>query len=458
MRGALGLGLSLLFSLSALTAGGEAYRFTLEQAIAYGLQNSTAIKSKALALEAAKQDLAAARSAYYPMVSAGLSYTHLFEQPSSPAAVLPANSFGPAIPPADVPLFPQTYLAATDPLTLSANLSQTIYSFGKLKGGVKLAGEAVAQASLDLEEESRKTVVLIKRAYYGYLLALEVQSINRDTLERKQEALEVAGLRYNAGQVADYEVLRAESDLENYRATVISSDNAVRVALLNVRGALGIREEPLEFRLDPKALQARALERRYDLASFRKSMDLLAAQAALNRSLALPTLLGFVGYSLKSGFDATTGKNEYFTADAWDGSLTAGLSLSVPMSMLLPWSKESAAIRKSALQLQNLKLQYQSLESVVRIAVEAAILKIAEQEAKIASGRKSVALAQRLYESADEQYRGGYISSTDLKDAQLGLNGAQLAYAQAVFGYNQNVLDLMDAVGLEGEEIHEEGR
>jgi len=440
MRGALGLGFALLLALSPVTAGAEAYRFTLEEAVGYGVQNSTSIRSKALALEAAKQDLAAARSAYYPSVSAGLSYTHLFEQPTQ----------GPL------------YLAATDPVALSANLSQTIYTFGKLKGGVKLAEEAVVQASLDLREEARKTVVLIKKAFYGYLLALELQSINRDTLERKQEALEVAGLRYKAGLVADYEVLRAESDLENYRATVISSENAVRVALLNVRNALGIREEdfefelvgalePLSIELDSKALLARALERKYDLRSFRKTMDILAAQGVLNRSLALPTLAGFVGYSLKSG-------NEYFTAGAWDGTWTAGLSFNVPVSALLPWSRESAVTRKSALQLENMKLQYQSLESGVRIAVESAILRIAEQEAKIASGRKSVALAKRLYESAGEQYRGGYISSTDLKDAQLGLNGAQLAYAQAVFGYNQNVLDLMDVVGMEGEESHEEGR
>jgi outer membrane protein TolC len=440
MRGALGLGFALLLAFSPLTAGAEAYRFTLEEAVGYGVQNSTSIRSKALALEAAKQDLAAARSAYYPSVSAGLTYTHLFEQPTQ----------GPL------------YLAATDPVALSANLSQTIYTFGKLKGGVKLTEEAVAQASLDLQEETRKTVVLIKKAFYGYLLALELQSINRDTLERKQEALEVARLRYNAGLVADYEVLRAESDLENYRATVISSENAVRVALLNVRNALGIREEgfefelvgalePLSIELDPKALLARALERKYDLRSFRKTMDILAVQGELNRSLALPTLAGFVGYSLKSGFDSATGKNEYFTAGAWDGTWTAGLSFNVPVSALLPWSRESAAVRKSALALQNMKLQYESLESGVRIAVESAILKIAEQEAKIASGRKSVALAKRLYESAGEQYRGGYISSTDLKDAQLGLNGAQLAYAQAVFGYNQNVLDLMDVVGSEGE-------
>jgi outer membrane protein len=430
-----------LLLLAALPAGGESCRFTLKEAVGYGVQNSTAIRSKALALEAAKQDLAAARAAYYPSLSAGLSYTHLFPQPQSMSL----------------------YVAASDPLGLTASLNQSIYTFGKLKGGVKLAEQAVAQASLDLAEETRQLVVLIKRAFFGYLLALEVQGINRETLGRKQEALEVARLRYTAGQLADYEVLKAESDLENYRATVIASDNAVQIALLNVRGALGIREEsfefqlvgelePLAFELDRPELLARALERRYELGSFRCSMGLLAAQAALNRSLALPTLAGFVGYSLASGFDSATGRNEWFDAEAWDGTWTAGLSFSVPASALFAWSKESAVIRKSALQLENMRQQYESLESGVRIAVESAILKIGEQEAKIASGRKSVALAERLYESADEQYRSGYISSTDLKDAQLGLNGAQLALAQAVFGYNQNVLDLMEAVGLDGEE------
>jgi len=427
--------------LAAAAAGAETYRFTLEQAIAYGLQNSASIKSKALALEAAKQDLAAARSGYYPSISASLTYSHLFPQPT--------QEVGPVT----------YYLAATDPLSLSANLSQTLYTFGKLKAGVKLAEEGVAQAGLDLAEETRKTVVLIKRAYYAYLLATEVLAINEQTLGRKQDALEVAQKRYEAGLVADYEVLRAESDLESYRATVISSRNAVRIALLNVRNTLGIKEEefsfellgalePLQVKLERKGLLELALARKYELLSFRKGMDIVAAQERLNRSLNKPTLAGFVSYQLASGFDAATGANEYFSADAWDGSLTAGLSLSVPVSAYLPWSKESAAIRKSALQLENLRLQYQSLESGVRIAVESGLLKVAEQEAKIASGRKSVELAQRLYESAEQQYLGGYISSIDLKDAQLGLNGAQLAYAQAIFEHNQNILELMDLAGV----------
>ena len=118
------------------------------------------------------------------------------------------------------------------------------------------------------------------------------------------------------------------------------------------------------------------------------------------------------------------------------------------VSVWFPWSKEASTNRKSQIQLQDLELQYQSVVSGVRLAVESSILKIAEEEAKIASGTKSVELAQRLYDSAVEQYESGYISSTDLRDAQLSLNGARLGYAQAIYGYNGNVLALMDAVGV----------
>ena len=132
---------------------------------------------------------------------------------------------------------------------------------------------------------SRKTIVLIKNAFYGYLLALEVQDINKETLSSKEEALEVARQRYNVGLVADFEALQAESDLESFKATVMSADNGVAVALLNVTNVLGIEEEDFEFELigelepiavqnDGESLIQQALSGKYDLQSFRKLMDI----------------------------------------------------------------------------------------------------------------------------------------------------------------------------------------
>ena len=441
------------------TAGGETYRFTLEEAIAYGLTNSTAIKSKQLAVAAAQADLAAAKSTYYPSLSAGASWTHLFDQSESPPQILPTGSLGGGIPTFDFPLSPGGYTAASDPIGVSIEVAQTVYTFGKIKGGVKLAEEALSQAALDLAEENRKTIVLIKNAFYGYLLALEVAAINTDTLAGKEEALDVARQRYNAGLVADFEVLQAESDLESFKATVISTNNGVRIALLNVKNVLGIEEEDFEFELigelelipvevDREALIQKALTGKYDLQSFRKVVDITEAQEALNRSANKPTLFAWANYSLQSGFDPVTGDNKYFNIDDWDGNLTMGLNLSVPISGFFPWSEESATIKKSQLQVEDLRIQYGALESSVRIAVESSILKIAEERAKISSGKKSVALAQRLYEAAADQYESGYISSVELKDAQLGLNAARLAYAQAIYNYNRNILDLMDMVGV----------
>jgi outer membrane protein TolC len=428
----------LLLTMFA-TANGETYRFTLEEAIGYGLANSTTIQSKRLAVAAAQADLVAAKAGYYPSVSAVASWTHLFEQPR----------------------FGTLYQSGSDPIGASLEVGQSVYTFGKLKNGIKLAEEAVAQAALDLAEENRKTVVLIKNAFYGYLLALEVQAINQETLGSKEDALEVARQRYDAGLVADFEVLRAESDLESFKATVISADNGVAIALLNVRNVLGIEEESFEFELvgeleqipvqiDREALIQKALSGKYDLQSFRKLLDITEAQNELNRSLRLPTLVAWANYSVKSGVDFDSGENDY-SWDAWGfdkGGLTMGLNLSVPISAFFPWSEESAGIKKAQIQAEDRRLQYGALESSIRIAVESSILKIAEEQAKIASGEKSVELAQRLYEAAVEQYESGYISSVELKDAQLGLNGAKLAYAQAIYNYNRNVFDLMDVVGV----------
>jgi outer membrane protein TolC len=125
-----------------------------------------------------------------------------------------------------------------------------------------------------------------------------------------------------------------------------------------------------------------------------------------------------------------------------------GLNLSVPISGFFPWSEESAGLKKAQIQAEDQRLQYGALESSIRIAVESSVLKIAEEQAKIVSGQKSVDLAQRLYDAAVQQYESGYISSVELKDAQLGLNGARLAYAQAIYNYNSNILDLMDVVGV----------
>jgi outer membrane protein len=422
----------LLIICAAGALAAETMELTLREAVQLGLANSTGIRTRMLAVASARADLASARSAYTPGISATISYGHLGE-PSS--------------------------FSGQDPAGLDLDVTQSITTFGKTAAAVRLAEEGLAQAQLDLAEEQRSLTVLIENAFYTYLLALELNDINQETLANKQDALEVARQRFAAGLISDFEVLTAESDLESFKATVISSANGIEVALLNVRNMLNIPADasfdivligklaPIEVSLDKNELVERALKERYDVVSFRNLLRLAEVQDSLNRSLRLPTLGALFNYSLDSGVDLVSGESLY-AAEDWQTSWRVGVALSVPVSAWLPWSGESLAVKKSGLDLERQRLEFSSLESGLRISVETLLLQIAEEKAKIASGAKSVELAERLYSSASQQYEAGLISSLDLKDAQLGLGGARLAYTQAVYGYNMNVLKLKDTVGV----------
>jgi outer membrane protein len=231
----------------------------------------------------------------------------------------------------------------------------------------------------------------------------------------------------------------------------------VLMALLGVKNVLGVDDgtelelvgelQPIEISIDREALIARALSQKYDLRSLQKGIEIMEIQRELDLSLRRPTIVGWFNYTLSSGMDAD-GKNDYFTWDSWSHDWTAGVRVDVPISGYFPWSKETADLKRAQVDIEGMRIGLKTAANGIRLALESAILKINEEQAKIDSGRKSVALAERLYESALDQYESGYISSMDLKDTQLALNGARLAYTQAIYSYNLNVLELMNAVGV----------
>ncbi len=426
--------LIILFLAASPLLKAESLKLSLEEAVALGLRNSTAIQSKVLDIGAAEADLAAAKSAYYPNITAGATWTHMFEEVEYPAG--------------------------SDPLLLSLSLNQTIYTAGQIKNSVRLTEEALKISREKLQEEKRNLIILIERAFYGYILAVKSVEINKETQQNKIEALEVTRKKYEAGIASDFEVLQAEADVESFRPTVIAAKNQVKFALLSVKNLLGLEgEEELDVELtgsleadaltlDKETLLALALSNKFNLKSLKSAITLAEIQAELANSANKPGIAAFLSYSAQSGVDPATGENRYWGEDSWDGTLTGGLSIQLPVSAWFPWSGERAVRIKRGIDVEDRKLNLSSLESAVRLNIENSLLKIEEEKQKIVSGKKSVALAGRLYDSAVEQYARGIISSLELKDAQLGSNSAQLGYLQMIFNYKMAFIDLKEAVGV----------
>ena len=436
-KGKKGIIFVFMFLLALNSGWAETMRLTLEEAIGLGLQNSSTLKSKKLAVFSAQAGVRSAKSSYYPGVSVSTSYTHIL-------------------------IIPARYRVSSDPISLSADVSQTIYTFGKIKNVVRKSEENVKAAEMDFEEEMRNLIVDIKRGFYGYILAGEVLRVQEETLTYKEEALEVARKRYDAGLSPDYEVLSAESDVENFKPYIISARNQVEFALLAVKNLMGIEEEGADFdieligTLEPEyysfqkeTLMKQALTYKYDVSRYKLNITLMEIQKIITDSQNKPTVTGFANYTLDSGYDKSIGDPKYLGKDSWEGVLSLGISVQMPLSALFPWSRENADSKKGALDVEQLKAGLNAIESGIRLNVENILLRLEEEKAKIASGSKGVELAQRLYKSSKDRYASGLISSMEFKDSQIALNNAQLGYLTSIYNYQMALFDLMEAAGVD---------
>ncbi len=433
----------------------ETITLTLEQAIGLGLKNSSSLRQKMLKVASAGADLQSAKAARYTDVSASLSYSHLFEQPKMEDTTFDLGQ-GPVT-------IPGMYLSAQDPIMLELSANQAIYTFGKIKTGIKLAEEGLDLARQELEEEKRSLIIKIKRAFYGYILARDIVSVQEETLGNKQEALDIAKKRFQAGLGSELDVLSAESDVENFMPEVISARNRVKFAILAVMDLLGLEEQggktydvqlvgelkPEYHRLNSDELVKTAMKNNYNILQYRSGISAAKYRQTLSARAKYPTIAGFANYSVQSGYDASTGENKYSGEGSWTDLLTVGVGVQMPLSALFPWSSENAKAKKSEFDAQSLTTGLDSVESGIRLSIQNILLSLEEEKAKIGSGKKSVEVARKFLETSKQSYANGLISNTRLKDAQLNLNAAQLGYLSAIYNYNMALYDLYDAMGVD---------
>jgi outer membrane protein TolC len=415
-------------------------KLTLEQAIGLGLQNSSSLRTKMLTVASAGTDVQAAKSVRYTDVSMSVSYSHLFEQP---------ESFG-------------VYISAQDPVMVEINAQQSVYTFGKIKNGIALAEVGLQSARFDLDEEKRSLIMAIKRGFYGYILAREVLVVQEETFLNKQEALEIALMRFESGLGTELEVLSAESDVENFFPDVLSARNEVDFAILAVIDLLDLDVGEGEFDIvllgelvpdyhtfKKSELIELALKNNYDVQQYNTGINAARIQQNLAAREKYPNIATYANYLVQSGFNSTTGKNKYTGKNSWSDLLTVGVAVQMPLSALFPWSSQHVNKKKSDFDLESLQTGLRSVEGGIKLAIQNLLLRLEEERAKILSGEKSVAVTKRFLEMSETSFANGLISSTDLKDAHLNLNTAQLGHLSAIFSYNLALYDLYDVIGVD---------
>ena len=293
--------------------------------------------------------------------------------------------------------------------------------------------------SLEAARQSRQNLVdQVKSAYYGLLLAQDSRIVIQESYDMARLTHETYVKQAAAGAASDYDVLRTSVAMKNIEPEIIQADIAIRQARLQLLVLMGV-DSAFEFEAATKLAdyektmydEVFALEADYsnnaDLRLLDIDTKLLQQQVAMKKLAFVPTL------ALSANYNWTSMSNgPPVSGFRWSPYSMVGLTLSVP---LYHGGSRWNSLKAATIQANEMKWQRQNLERSIAMQTEIAIENIKLNVKQIASSSESVAEADRAHTIMEKSFEIGAASYLDLRDSELSLTRARLAYYQAIYNY-----------------------
>jgi len=412
-----------LFLVSACFAQSDT--LTLQQCVDIALKNNPQIRVAEGNFDAAEASFVLARSAYFPQISFQASGTKN------------AGTFlvGPIARPGEF----NSYAA-------SFQGQQLLFDFGRTIGRVSSSSNFADASEQEYKGAQENVVLNTHVAYYGLLQAQRVRDVNSETVKQTEEHLKQAQAFYKVGRNPQFDVVKAEVDVANANVNLITAENALKLARVQLENALGVKlkedivlrddlEVPQESNVDVKAALATAFQTRPEVIASRTRVEANKALVTSAKAAHLPAISVTGGYSWR-GFAL-----DQPLYNSWN----VGLSFSVPI--FEGWAVVAGVDQANA----NLKAAQASddatTQSVV-LDVQEQYLALQESAQRIAASKKLVAQAEEALRLSQGRYNFGAGSPIEITDAQVTLSNARITYIQSLYDYRVATARLQRAMGI----------
>ncbi|MVW79251.1 efflux transporter outer membrane subunit [Bordetella sp. 02P26C-1] len=265
-------------------------------------QANYSLQAAAARLKQARALLGDARSALFPTVEVGAGPTRQRQSPASQGL-----DDG----------------ASTTPVTLwraQASVSYEADLFGRVSSTVD-----AARADAEQSEALYRSVLLALQAdvAQAYFQVRELDAglqLYRQTVGLREQTLQLIQRRYDAGDISELDLARAQSELDSARAETLAferrrttAEHALAILLGKAPSEFSLPEQPLtRIAVNiPAGLPSSLLERRPDIAAAERAMAAAnarigAAQAAFFPRLSLTGAAGFESSELGNLFEWST--------------------------------------------------------------------------------------------------------------------------------------------------------
>lgn len=411
-------------------------KITLDDAIKIALSESNTIKIADMTIEKTGYAKKGAYSALYPNISATGNYQRTLKK-----QVMVMD------------------MGMGDPLEIEVGTSNNV------SAGVSAAmplvnaqlWQSLKLSALDVElavEQARSSkislVSQVKQSFYAVLLAKEAYDVYKEVYDNAQKNFEDVEKKYKVGKASEFDYLRAKVNVNNAEPEVYSAENAVVLAIWQLKAIMGIdlnTDLDVEGALSDYVNEVVAVIQETDSISFENNTNLLQLRLQdemltntikMTKFQYIPTLSASFAYNynaMGNTFDMS-----------WNPYSVVALSLNVPI--FSGFSKRNS-IRQYQKSQDILRLNIEDTERNLNIALENYRDKMNTSVKRYTAAESTLEMAQKSYNISEKMYEVGKATLVELNDAQLALTQAQLTMSQAIYQYMTNKAAIDELMGVD---------
>ena len=445
-------GMSLNGSIAFSQEKAASPSLTLEDCIQLALKNRPELEMATLDILNSKHQIDEATSYYYPRLNVNSGYTR-FNRPESfsfnetiDVSSLVSDEFNRFLQGIGLEPLPQAIPQAfdievgkTNWYWVSLDLTQPIYTFGRIKEGVNQAriGHSIA---VNQKEKKREEIVFeVKKVYYQLMLAKEIQQLVKEAEARASVVAKMVKIAYETSipekedeGTTRIDYLKAENFYSEMKAKLSEASKNVKLAELALKMTIGIiTEEPLGLSdvslksmpmtsVSQGEVKGKVREGNIDLKNLDLGLQLFNSKRRAAKAEYLPKI------SLLSQYLGP--EDRYETPNVW----YLGVGISMP---LFDGFLTKAKVGQAEAQFRKANTQKILLESALSIQVDHLHATLMELRERVNIFQGAIKDAQERAQLAADGYAAGITEYDELLLAQRTELEMRSAYLQILYLY-----------------------
>ncbi|MCG1037683.1 TolC family protein [Polaribacter sargassicola] len=395
--------------------------WSLQECIAYAIENNISIKDAALDKNMAELDYSTSKSSKLPNLfgSASQSFSN-------------GNTIDPIT---------SSYVTEQIHSTnVGLNSSLTLFQGNQINNQIKQNKILFDQSIFDAEVEKNNIVLNILETYLQTLYSKESITVAENNLKASETEVQRAKARLDAGTIALSDYTEAQSQAATNKYNVIAAKNEYQQYIITLKQLLELSpmEEMevetldtsinlLNIELNKAEIYEKALGYLPEVKSSSLSVAANKKELDIAKGGFLPTLA--LSGSLGTGY--TSISDNTFT-DQFDVNFNQklGLSLTIP---IFNRNQTKAAVKSANINIEKAEIQKQTTEKAVYKKIETAYQNALSAQEQVLASEASKTAAEQSYKLAQKKYELGDLSTTDLVISQNTYTNAQQNYLQAKY-------------------------